>query len=66
MVRVSQRLHPDAAAVDPHVRRKVPEWAAILQLYSVGFLPVLFCLLFSLAVISWHRYDINWILVAEL
>ena len=53
-------------AFDPHVRRHVPEWAAILQLFSVGLLPVVFCLLFSMTVVCWHRYSINFILVAEL
>ncbi|BEI88828.1 uncharacterized protein CcaverHIS019_0201900 [Cutaneotrichosporon cavernicola] len=51
---------------DEHTREEIPEWGALLQLYSGLFIPVFFGLLFELNLTAWVEARINYEFVMEL
>ncbi|CAE7131077.1 unnamed protein product [Rhizoctonia solani] len=47
-------------------RERIPEWAALIQVYAALCIPVIFSLLLGLNMVAWARARINFIFIFEL
>lgn len=47
----------------PHIRESMPAWDALLFVYGVFFVPVLFVLLLALNIVVWAKARVNYVFI---
>ncbi|KAK0564716.1 Xenotropic and polytropic retrovirus receptor 1 [Tilletia horrida] len=52
-------------AQQEQTKREIPQWAGLLRVYGVLFIPALFALLFGLNLAAWRRTRVNYVFIFE-